>query len=128
MHISQISESKYLKQSDAPKPLLVTIKEVTIENLAKEGDPKEEKWIIHFKEDYKPMVLNKTNANRTARATGSEDTDDWAGKQIVVYVDPDVEFAGQVTGGLRIRAKKGEPAGGDFDDEIPFNQLPWRAY
>jgi hypothetical protein len=78
------------------------------------------------------MVLNSTNIKRLAKACGSDDTDEWVGKQAVLFVDPDVEFAGNVVGGLRIRSHKSAPVtrqvqgaqtGGKFDDmkdDIPF--------
>jgi hypothetical protein len=78
------------------------------------------------------MVLNSTNIKRLAKACNSDDTDDWVGKQVVLYVDPDVEYAGNVVGGLRIRAHKqqpqtrtvaSQPTGGKFDDldsDVPF--------
>jgi hypothetical protein len=78
------------------------------------------------------MVLNSTNIKRLAKACNSDDTDEWIGKQVTLYVDPDVEFAGNVVGGLRIRAKPiphGTKSvmppqnGGKFDDmadDVPF--------
>jgi hypothetical protein len=36
----------------------------------------------------------------------SEDTDDWTGKKIVLYNDPNVSYAGKIIGGIRVRAPK----------------------
>lgn len=102
--VSEMIESKYLKQSDVDEEVTVTIVKVGKQNIAKEGDEPELKWMIRFQELPKPMVLNSTNIKRLARACNSEDTDDWAGKKVVLYVDHDVEFAGNVVGGLRVRA------------------------
>lgn len=102
--VSEMIESKYLKQSDVDEEVTVTVVKVGKQNIAKEGDEPELKWMIRFQELPKPMVLNSTNIKRLARACNSEDTDDWAGKKVVLYVDHDVEFAGNVVGGLRIRA------------------------
>ena len=138
--IGEMIESKYLKQSDLAEDTLVTIEKVGKANGAPKGEEAEFKWLIRFSELPKPMVLNSTNIKRLARACGSDDTDDWTGKKVVVYVDPDVEFGGNVVGGLRIRAAKGagngaakdpnteamlasKKAGGKFDDmedDIPF--------
>lgn len=131
--IGEMMESKYLKQSDVEDEVIVTIAKIGKGNIAKENDEPEYKWMIKFNEFKKPMVLNSTNIKRLARACGSEDSDDWAGKQVVLYVDPDVEFAGNVVGGLRIKAVRQEPAeprrqaakptGSTFDqmdDDIPF--------
>lgn len=127
--IGEMIVSKYLKQSDVEDEVIVTVEKVGKANVAQKDDEPEYKWLIRFKEFAKPMVLNATNIKRLAKACTSEETDDWVGKQVILYVDPDVEFAGNVVGGLRIRAHKQaqEPrkvsAGGKFDDmenDIPF--------
>jgi hypothetical protein len=130
--IGEMIESKYLKQSDLSDDMVVTVAKVGKANVAREGDEPEYKWLIRFNELPKPMVLNSTNIKRLAKACNSDDTDEWLGKQVVLYVDPDVEFAGNVVGGLRVRAYKAPtatrqitppPNGGKFDDmadDVPF--------
>lgn len=130
--IGEMIESKYMKQSDLQDDVVVTVEKVGKANVAREGDEPEYKWLVRFKEFKKPMVLNSTNIKRLAKACGSEETDDWIGKTAVLYVDPDIEFGGNVVGGLRIRAHKPEPktrsvmqpaTGGSFDDmsdDVPF--------
>lgn len=130
--IGEMIESKYLKQTDVEDEITVTVEKVGKANVAKKGDEPEYKWLVRFKEFEKPMVLNSTNIKRLAKACESDDTEGWTGKQVVLYVDPDVEFAGNIVGGLRIRAKpkatgiRQEPSkttGGRFDDmsdDIPF--------
>ena len=131
-NVNEMIESKYLKQSDVSEDTIVTIEKVGKANVAPKGEEAEYKWLIRFTEFPKPMVLNSTNIKRLAKACGSGETDEWTGKQVVLYVDPDVEFAGNVVGGLRIRAHKPAPVtkqvmpkqtGGKFDDladDIPF--------
>ncbi len=106
MNINDLKDSKYLKKADVEPPILVTIARITQENLAQQGQEPEMKYVLHFAEDLKPMVLNSTNGQLIAMALGSEETDDWNGKQIVLYNDPNVSFAGKLTGGIRARAKK----------------------
>ena len=106
MKIGQMIDSKYLKGSDVDPAKLLTVRSFKKENVAKENEPEERKWIVYFDGVPKGLILNKTNLNRAARAFGSEDTDDWIGKQIVVYYDPDVEFGGKIVGGIRLRAPK----------------------
>lgn len=130
--IGEMIDSKYLKQTDVEDEISVTIEKVGKANVAKKGDEPEYKWLIRFKEFEKPMVLNSTNIKRLAKACDSDDTDEWTGKQVVLYVDPDVEFAGNIVGGLRIRSKAkahgttqvpSKTTGGKFDDmedDIPF--------
>ena len=130
--VGQMIESNYLKQSDVDGDITVTVSKVGQKNIAKQGDEPEMKWLVRFEEFPKPMVLNATNIKRLARACNSDDTDDWTGKKAILYVDPDIEFAGNVVGGLRIksipeqqttRQQMPKQAGGKFDDmadDIPF--------
>jgi hypothetical protein len=132
--IGEMIDSKYLKQSDVEDEITVTVVKVGKANVAKKGEEAEYKWLIRFQEFEKPMVLNSTNIKRLAKACDSEDTDGWIGKQVVLYVDPDVEFAGNIVGGLRIRAKPKAQgmrqempatAGNKFDDmadDVPFSR------
>lgn len=103
MNISELSESQYLKKGDVEPPIKVTMEGITRKNLAKEGEPAENKYILHFIEDVKPLVLNITNGQLIAAVTGSEETDDWKGKQITLYNDPSISFGGKLTGGIRVQ-------------------------
>jgi hypothetical protein len=131
-HVNEMIESKYLKQADFPDPLIVTIKAVRRLNIAKEGDTPEYKWAIKYAEFDKPMLLNSTNIKALEKACGSGDTDEWTGKEVIVYNDENVSFGGQVTGGLRIRKQQEAPKKvqakplqsdkslAEQDDDIPF--------
>lgn len=102
--------TKYLSRADTDEDgVILTIKAFTNETI--KGDSgEEEKVVVHWKEpDVKPMVLNKTNSQRLAQATKAESTDEAIGQRICVYDDPNVEFAGKLVGGLRIR-KAGKAA------------------
>ena len=124
MHINELKETNYLKKESCDPPILVTMDHLDQKNVALEGEPEDLKYCLHFKEDVKPMILNSTNAQLIARAVGSEETEDWPGKQIVLYNDPNVSFQGKLVGGIRVRAakkdKKGHPVPPDDDDSIPF--------
>lgn len=108
MHINQLKDSKYLKKEDCGLGILVTIKGLTQENIAMEGQPQEMVWLLHFMENVKPMVFKSTNQQLTAQAVGSEETDDWVGKKIVLYNDPSVTMSGKLTGGIRVRAPRNQ--------------------
>lgn len=108
--VTDMIESKYLKQSDAPDPVIVTVSKIGRLNIAKEGDPPEEKWAVRFAEFNKPMLLNSTNIKLLEKACGSDDTDNWVGKEVILYTDDSVSFGGQVVGGLRIRKQQAAPA------------------
>jgi len=105
MHISQIKDLKYLRKEDCGKGILVTIDKVELQTVG-QGQEAEEKYTLTFREDVLPMVLNITNARLIASITGSEETEDWQGHQIVCYNDPTIAYAGRVTGGIRVRAPK----------------------
>ena len=107
--ISEMIESKYLKQSDFPAPLIVTVSKIGQLNIAKEGDPVDMKWAVRFREFPKPMLLNSTNIKLLGKACGSDDTDDWISKEVIVYTDDSVSFGGQIVGGLRVRKQESAP-------------------
>lgn len=120
MKIGEMKESKYVRKEDCEPPIKVTITHLTEDDLAQQGQPPEMKWVLHFKE-CKPLVVNSTNAQLIAMALGSEETDDWMGKEIVLFNDPNVSFGGKLTGGVRARGVKGQAPVDDFEDsKIPF--------
>lgn len=110
MHISGLKQSKFLTRADVGRGMLVTIKEIFQENVAKEGAPEELKWCIQFAETDKPMVLNPTNGQTIASILKSEETDNWIGNKVVLYDDPTVPFGGKLVGGIRVRAPRNQPA------------------
>ena len=109
MHIGEFSTSKYLKQQDIDAPKLVTIDHVKKENVARPGEDRRDRAIIYFAELEKGLVTNATNLKRAAAACGSDETNDWIGKKIVIYVDTTVEMGGEIVGGLRLRPAKLKP-------------------
>ncbi len=125
-NINDMVQSKYLKQADIPDPVIVTVQGVKQVNMAKDDEAPEMKWCIKFVEFQKPMALNSTNIHVAAKVFGSNNTDDWKGKEIILFTDPNVSFGGQVVGGLRFRGQEKAPvkaAGSvrpDLDDDIPF--------
>lgn len=128
---SEMRESKFLKQTDVGAGALMTVDGCERHNVAKEGAEPELKWCLTFAESDKPLVLNSTNIQLCERVFGSDDTDTWTGKKIVLYTDPNVSFGGKITGGIRVRAPKGKaltvpapappPLPAELtDDDIPF--------
>jgi hypothetical protein len=104
--VSEMRESKFLKQTDVGAGALMTITGCHQHNVAMQGAEPDLKWCLSFHESDKPLVLNSTNAQLCEKALGSDDTDDWVGKQIVLYTDPNVSYGGKVVGGIRVRAPK----------------------
>ena len=126
MHVSALKESKFLKRTDVGSGALVTIRNLTQENVAKEGADPDMKWAIHFDEMDKPLILNSTNAQLIAQILKEEETDGWVGQRVVLYDDPSVSFGGKLVGGIRVRAPKNQakPApAAKFqaeDSDVPF--------
>lgn len=118
-NLSDLKSSKFLKQSDVTPDVLVTIKSLFQENIAKEGAEEDLKWTIHFDELDKPMVLNSTNGQLIAQITGITENIEvgWIGKKVVLYVDKNVSFGGKLTGGIRVRAPR---SAAEKKDELPF--------
>jgi hypothetical protein len=103
---SEMLPSKYLKKEDVGEGVLVTINRIEQSNVAKEGADPEMKWTVGFSELDKPLVLNSTNIHAIELIAKSDNTDDWNGVKVVLYNDPNVSFAGKITGGIRVRAPR----------------------
>ena len=125
---STMAESKFLKQADLPEQgALCTIKAFKRVNVAQEGEDPENKFVMYVMEYEKPLVLNATNRAILEKIYGP-DTADCEGNPVVMYVDPNVAYAGKIVGGIRLRAPKGyakpkpasRPNVDDSDNDIPF--------
>ncbi len=119
MKIDQLLTSSYLKQSDVDGETPVTIKDIKKQNVARKDEEAEYKYVLFFEEYEKGLVLNATNIKRLGKACG-DDTQDWLGKVVTLYVDDTVEYGGNAVGGLRIKAipRKGTVARHTSDDEV----------
>jgi hypothetical protein len=110
MKIGDVFPSNYLKASDlngASVP--VTIDHVAVEQVGREKDARP---VLYFVGKSKGVVLNKTNARKVTELAGTDETDDWAGVQIVLFAAM-VEFQGDTVESIRIKAptaKKAAPA------------------
>jgi len=62
------------------------------------------KLILYFDGLDKGLVCNVTNINVLIDVLGSDETDNWIGRQIELYVDHGVMFGGKRVGGIRVRA------------------------
>ena len=103
---SEMRDSKFLRKEDVGRGLLVTVHGCEKHNTAMEGELAEHKWCLSFRETNKPLVLNSTNIQICEQVFKSDNTDDWIGKRLVLYTDPNVSFGGKLVGGIRVRAVK----------------------
>lgn len=104
MKIDELYPSRWLKASDVTRPVLATIKSVSVEEV---GDA-EDKPVLHFQGDVKAMVLNRTNSITIAALYG-DDTDHWIGKQLVLF-STKVQFQSRLVDAIRVRAPKQQAA------------------
>jgi hypothetical protein len=98
----------YLKKQDVEDGslslVIASVDKVVFD--AKGGKPAEAKWVLTFTGDpVRRMTLNKTNLSILAKAFGKK-TGPWTGQTIEIYLDESVMFAGQLTGGIRVRILK----------------------
>lgn len=103
MKLNEMLPSKFLKQEDVPDEVVVTVQALKKENMARDDEEPRYKWTVKFAEYDKPMALNSTNLKRMFKSLG-DDTTEWKGGKLKLYADPDVEFKGEIVGGLRVRA------------------------
>lgn len=120
--VSEMIVSKFLRKEDFDEDRILTIRTVKLEDMP--GDGGEQKWVLYFREEAKGMALNVTTI-RVLEAAYGPDSDDWTGKRVMVYVDPNVSFGGKIVGGLRLRTPKKAPANPPpveegFNDDVPF--------
>lgn len=107
--INDLFPSRWLKADDLAddEDTIVTIKSVGVEEVG-QGDDREEKAVVFFRELDKGLVLNKTNASAIAQQHG-DDTDDWTGKRIALF-QQEVDFRGKQTLAIRVRLRKPKAA------------------
>ena len=98
MKISSLFPSKYLRAADLDDDTPVRMKSLVIEEVNGENKP-----VLHFKEEVKPLVLNKTNG-RTIGSLHGEEVDNWIGKRIILF-PTEVDFRGEMVDAIRVRKR-----------------------
>jgi hypothetical protein len=116
MRASDAFPSKYLKSSDVKaKAKIATISSLETEAV---GQDKEEKPVLYFEGDVKPMVVNRTNFEELEAAFG--DSDEWPGHKVEIYCAP-TSYQGKRVDGIRLKPIVPKPAAKDeLNDEINF--------
>ena len=103
MKLGAMFSGKYLGSADLAGPVNVTIEDVRVVEFESDEGTKE-KPVLSFKGAKKTMVLNKTNFLFLQHLFGTDETDEWRGKRVQIFVDEGVTFQGRITPALRIRA------------------------
>ena len=84
------------------KDIVVKVKDVKIEMIQDPKGGSEEKPVMYFEGNIKPLILNTTNMKTIEKVTGTPYLDEWAGKKLQLCVAP-VSAFGSMTTGVRVR-------------------------
>jgi hypothetical protein len=97
-NLSDIYPSAFFKAADlSGKTVTKEVADVTLEEIGTDR-----KLVLHFTNEDKGLVLNKTNSNNIALVYGM-DTDGWIGAHVQLYPTM-VDFQGRSTEAIRIKA------------------------
>ena len=93
--------SRFLVGEGVDQPTKLTVQSVKEEQIGKPGE-EELKLVVHWAEDAKPLVLNKTNFKSIEEVAGSGSIDKWAGTVVEIYTIHG-EWFGKEQDAIRIR-------------------------
>lgn len=87
---------------DDGKDMIVQVKDLKQDMIQTQTGGREEKTVMYFEGDVKPLILNKTNMKAIEKSTGSAYLDEWVGKKLQLYVAA-VSAFGEMTMAVRVR-------------------------
>lgn len=99
-----VSDVEELKEGGSD--LIFTIREVKQEWGVVVAGKKGNFNIAYFVEDIKPWVLNAGNAKILRGWAGSIDVEKWVNLKVQLFINPNVKFGSEQTGGVRINPKQ----------------------
>lgn len=115
--INELMPSRFLKKEDVIPDVLVTIKQVVQENIAKDNELPDLKAIVYFNEFTQGLLLNQINKETLILVLGTDQVEQWIGKQITLWNDRSVSLHGKLTGGVRIRIPQFNQASNEFNQD-----------
>ena len=83
--------------------IILTIKSIAQENVVGEGGRSELCNVMHFMENVKPLICNKTNCKTIEKLFKTPIIEEWCGRKIQLYADHNVRFGKEIVEGVRIR-------------------------
>jgi hypothetical protein len=105
MKTSDAFPSRFMRVADlGGKEVTATISSVEMEKV---GD--DQKLVVYFKSQLKPLVLNKTNTTSIEEISGTDETDDWTNVRIVLFPST-VFFNGSKVPCVRVKAPRSQTA------------------
>lgn len=105
---------------DNGKDMTLTISKVVREYVKNERG-QEECTVAYFKENQKPMILNRTNSKAIQKLYGTPYIEQWTGKKITVYAAT-TKLKGDDVECLRIRPQKPENPLLRVEDTLNFTK------
>lgn len=104
-HWKKLTNPNYIGDYSIPEgqDLVAKIDYVAQETINDPTGKKKDAVVAHFSDGTKPMVLNKTNLKTMSRIFGTSYIEDWHGRSIQIWFDPNVKFGRDRVGGLRVR-------------------------
>ncbi len=106
-HWKKLTNPDYLGSYDF-KPgeeRVVTIKDAKRQMVNGADGKKEECTVLHFQENYKPMIMNATNSKMITRLAESPYIEQWVGKSFKLVVVK-IKAFGEFVEALRIKSEK----------------------
>ena len=85
------------------KELTLTLKETKKQEVIGGDGKKTMCFVAHFKENYKPMILNRTNCKAITRAFKTPYSNEWKDRRITIFVLKDVKAFGELVDALRVK-------------------------
>jgi hypothetical protein len=120
-HWRKLRNADYIGEYCMPldgSEIILTIAKVESKEIAS-GDRKKQELVIHFQErNWKPMIVNATNAKTIQKIAKSKFVEKWIGVQIQLYVDRNIKAFGEIHEGLRIRTFAPKPTAAPTPDPI----------
>ena len=104
--LSEFIKSEIVKQSG---PMLLKITDWEVVEFKDEKSGRTDKKLALAVDNGQKLVLNVENARTLIDGFGDE-TDDWIGRTLEAYFEPNVTFGGKKVGGLRVRLPKSDDA------------------
>jgi hypothetical protein len=123
MHISKYRNSKWLKKEDVTQ-LNESQRFTTVKAILEEQVGDEMKPVVYLEGIEKGWPANMTGLQALSEMAGSQETDDFIGIRIEIYVDPNVYWGDKRVGGIKLRPaplnKAPQGSDAEFDDSIPY--------
>lgn len=108
MKLKEAFPGNWLSAADLGEEDHVCIIQDVRSEMIGQGERARLKLVVKFREFEKPLVCNLTNAKTIAALHGDE-TNDWVGKRITLWVNPDVQFGSEIVSAIRVRSKAPTP-------------------